>query len=70
MAQQYQSLIATDVKADTRKLDTTEDFTGGLTEDIHGRGGFGGGGTIGLKSFVEQRRKFLLYHAEVRKAGS
>jgi CotH kinase protein len=42
---QYQALIAADVKADTRKLDTAEAFHTGVA---------------GLRRFVEQRRAFLL----------
>jgi hypothetical protein len=42
---QYQALIAADLKADTRKLDTAEDFHTGIA---------------GLRRFVEQRRAFLL----------
>lgn len=65
LAQQYHSLIALDVKADTRKLDSTEDFMKGLTEDIEGKGeGPGGGGTISLKTFAEQRRAFLFRRGE------
>jgi hypothetical protein len=45
MVAHYQALIATDVKSDTRKLDTIEAFYGGIA---------------GLKAFVEQRRAFLL----------
>ena len=61
LAQQYHDLIAADVRKDTRKLDPTEDFEKSLTTDIAGSG-FGpfGGGTIGLKNFCDQRRKFLL----------
>ena len=47
--QQYQALIATDVKADTRKLYSTEAFTTGATGDADS-----------LKVFVEKRREFLL----------
>ena len=61
IAQQYHDLIAEDVKIDTRKLDPTEDFTKSLTEDIAGQGfGPGGGGTIALKNFADQRRAYLL----------
>jgi hypothetical protein len=62
LAQQCHALIADDVKADTRKLDTTEAFLTGLTGDTQGPGGFRGpgGGSVGLKSFVEQRQKYLL----------
>jgi spore coat protein CotH len=47
--QQYQSLIAADVKADTRKLYTFEAFQAGTD-----------GEERSLKSFVEKRRAFLL----------
>ena len=61
LAQQYHDMIAADIRADTRKLDTTEDFERSLTQDIPGRGmGPGGGGTIGLKNFADQRRAYLL----------
>jgi hypothetical protein len=46
MAQQYHDLIAADVKADTRKIYSTEAFESGLDGS--------------LKSFVERRRAFLL----------
>jgi len=64
IAEKYYALIADDVKADTRKLYSTEQFEKGLTEDIPGRGfGPGGGGTISLKNFADQRRAYLLnYH--------
>lgn len=60
VAQQYHSLIAEDVKADTRKLDSTESFLTGLHGDPNGDGGSGGRGRISLRSFAEQRRTFLL----------
>ena len=61
IARQHQALIAAEVEADTRKLDSTEAFTRGLTEDIAGTGGGPGrGGSIGLKNFADQRRAFLL----------
>lgn len=65
MAAQYQSLIAADVKTDTRKLDSTEAFTAGLTVDREEEGGRPGGApAMSMKTFVEQRRKFLLNYAE------
>jgi hypothetical protein len=45
IAQRYQALIAADVKADTRKLDSNEAFEAGLTT---------------LKAFADQRRAYLL----------
>jgi hypothetical protein len=65
MARQHQALIAAEVKADTRKLDSTENFTKGLTEDIagSGRGPFQGG-SMGIKNFADQRRAFLLQRQE------
>ena len=69
LAKEYQSVIADAVKVDTRKLDSTEAFFAGLDGAPQSEGGFGPGrGQRGsLKSFAEQRRQFLLNHAEVRK---
>jgi len=69
MAAKYQELIAEDVKTDTRKLDSTEAFTAGLTVDREeeqgfGRGGPGGAPAMSMKTFVENRRKFLLGYTE------
>lgn len=62
IARQYHVLIANDVRDDTRKLDTTDAFLKSMIEDIPGnnRPGPGGRGTIGIKSFADQRREFLL----------
>jgi hypothetical protein len=46
---QYQSVIAADVKADTRKLYPTEQFTSGIDQ-----------GNSSVKNFVDRRRAFLL----------
>jgi spore coat protein CotH len=68
MAATYQALIAEDVKKDTRKLDTTEAFTAGLTVDREEEGGWGGrpgsAPAMSMKTFVENRRKFLLEYKE------
>ena len=71
LAQQYHSLIAEDVTADTRKLDSSEAFMKGLTEDVQeaGGGGFGGGAKISLKRFAEQRRAYLLNRPDVKAAN-
>jgi len=69
MAEQYQSLIAADIETDTRKLSTTEAFFNNVAQDSSGmtsgrfgggRGGFGGGSGMSLKSFVEERSEYLL----------
>mgnify|MGYP001424676106 FL=1 len=70
----YQATIAADVKADKRKLGTTEEFTTGLTVDRPE--GFGGPIStpgLSLKSFVEKRHAFIanaleLYDRERRSA--
>jgi hypothetical protein len=49
IAQQYHNLIDADVKRDTRKLESYEDFEASLGDDARS-----------LKSFVTQRRAFLL----------
>ncbi|HUS36201.1 MAG TPA: CotH kinase family protein [Verrucomicrobiae bacterium] len=62
VAQKYHDLIAEDVREDTRKLDSTEEFEKNLTEDIAGNGRPGpfGGSRMGLKKFFEERRAYLL----------
>lgn len=60
MVTTYQSFIADEVKADTRKLDSTEAFFSGATNDVVKLEGFRGPPTISLKSFAEQRRAYLL----------
>ncbi|MBI3416906.1 MAG: CotH kinase family protein [Verrucomicrobia bacterium] len=65
LAQQYQAVIASDIAKDTRKLDSTEAFTKGLTEDVEAEGP--GGMTIGLKNFADQRRKYLLNYVSANK---
>ena len=73
VALQHHSLIADAVKADTRKLYSTDAFLRGVTEDTpteEGQGGPGGSrSTISLKHFAEQRRAYLLNHAEVKKSA-
>ena len=49
IAQRHQALIAADVNADTRKLDTNEAFSAGLDA---------------LKTFAERRREYLLGYKE------
>jgi hypothetical protein len=55
IATSHQSLIASEIKADTRKLASFDSFQTGLSGDgpIQGRG-------ISLKSFADQRRAYLL----------
>ena len=60
IAREYQALIADDVEADTRKLDSTEAFHQGLKENVEASGVFGRGVKIGIKSFADQRRAYLL----------
>ena len=60
---QYRSLIATDVEADTRKLYPTAAFQNGITGDTAESAGAGfgpGGPTMNLKSFADKRRDYLL----------
>jgi hypothetical protein len=61
LVQQWQSLIAADVKADTRKIFSTAAFTKAVTEDGF-EPGFGPTAppNMSLKSFLEQRREYLL----------
>jgi len=110
LARQLQAVVAEDMKTDNRKLDSTENFTSGVTKDraesapgpapaggpggppdfpgfgpppggfggpggpggFGGRGGRGPGGDapqLSLKSFMEQRRAYLLELDEVKAAA-
>lgn len=70
LAAQYQSLIAADVKTDTRKLESYDAFIKGVTEDTEEEGFRGPRRSIGLKTFFEQRRAFLLkYNAAQHETG-
>jgi len=58
---QWQALIAADVKSDTRKIFSTEAFTKAVTQDGF-EPGFGPTAppSMSLKSFMDQRRAYLL----------
>lgn len=60
IAEKYHTLIAAEVKADTRKLESTEAFSKGLTGDAES------GGPIPLKAFADQRRAYLLKQATAK----
>jgi hypothetical protein len=66
IAESYHSLIAADIEADTKKLDSNERFAQGLDGSAPASGGRGG--AVALKSFADQRRAYLLSHPEVKKA--
>ncbi len=59
IARKYHDLIAAEVRLDTRKLDSTEDFEQSLTGEVSGGSGFGRR-PPSLKSFANQRRAYLL----------
>lgn len=60
LAEQLQSVIAADIKTDTHKLEPTDAFGSGLTEDR--------GRSTSIKSFAEKRRAYLLGLPEVQQA--
>ncbi len=60
LAEAYRARIADYVKADTRKLDSYEDFEKGIGSSTEQPGPCGTEQRIGLKPFVEQRRAYLL----------
>ncbi|GAB1487641.1 hypothetical protein MASR2M8_00810 [Opitutaceae bacterium] len=62
----YQALSDHEVEIDTRKLDTHENFRRGLTEDFLSRGIRGSSYLMGLRSFADQRRAYLLKHPAIR----
>jgi hypothetical protein len=60
----YEKLIAADVTADTRKLDSTEAFTIG----IHGPADGTPAAASTIRGFADQRRAALLSHPEIQRA--
>lgn len=70
VAESYQQMIADELKADTRKDSSYEAFIAGISgETAQAPGGPAGMRRSGsLKSFVEQRRAFLLSHEQVKAA--
>jgi hypothetical protein len=68
IVERYQSMIAEDVKLDTRKLYSTDSFARGIdgVDESEG-GGFGGPIAISLKNFAEKRREYLLQYREEKK---
>jgi hypothetical protein len=74
IAEQYQAVIAADVKEDNRKLDTTDNFTKGVTVDRveapagDSGGGFGRGGRGGRGGFNDAPRLSLKGFADQRRA--
>jgi len=78
IATEFHNLIAEDVKKDTRKLESYEDFEKSLMQNTGGRGPGGGGGpggfggpggreTLGIKVFADQRREYLMNYKEGKK---
>ena len=71
---QYRSLIEKEVEADTRKLDSFEDFKK-FTADTPpaaepgGRRGPAGMSGMSLRAFADQRRKYLLDYKEPKAGG-
>jgi len=75
---QYRKLIEKDLEIDSRKLDSFEAFKRN-TDENRPAGGMGPGGPGGgfgrgpqgmnIRAFVEQRQKYLLNNADVKKAG-
>ena len=65
-ATEFQRLIAADVKTDTHALYPFEAFQKSVTEDIEEQGFRGPRQRMSLKSFVEQRRAFLLGYRDTK----
>jgi hypothetical protein len=68
VAKGHQALISDAVKADTKKLDTFEDFQKALEPAPATDADGGGQGRTSLRSFVEQRRAYLLGLETVKNA--
>ena len=76
---QYRALLDKEIEADTRKLSTYDAFKRSTADEAGPGAGPGGpppggrgpgGGGMPLRAFAEQRSKYLLGHAEVRKVAA
>jgi hypothetical protein len=65
---QYRTLLDQEIAADTRKLSSHEGFMRATADDAGAPPG--GRGGMSLRAFAEQRSKYLLGHAEVRKVAA
>lgn len=65
----YVSLIDREVKADRKKLTSYEAFQQTVSSE-HRPAATGGRPQMSLRSFADQRRKFLLNHPEIRALGT
>jgi spore coat protein CotH len=64
---QYQALISDQVKADTRKFDSFEDFTRAISGESTAQSSADSQRSISLKNFADQRRAYLLNYPEIKK---
>ena len=62
LAKQYHRLIDSEIKKDTRKLDSYESFQKSLTENTDTHSPRGPSTRISLKGFIEKRRHYLDKH--------
>lgn len=71
LVRQYETLIDKALEADTRKLSSYAEFKQALSSEREplppGGEGRGPRGGATLRSFVEQRREYLLNHEEIKK---
>jgi len=69
LAGQYQALIASDMEMDTHNLYSVEAFSSGVDGEVASQG-FGGGfaspPSMSLRSFVDERRAYLLSHPDIQ----
>lgn len=67
IVKQQRALIEKEIEADTRKLDSYDAFKAGLGDATEKAETAGPRRSLSLKEFVEQRRKYLLNHPEIKK---
>ncbi|MCI0460636.1 MAG: CotH kinase family protein, partial [Gemmataceae bacterium] len=66
---QYRSLIEMEIEADTRKLSSSDTFKQATADMAGAEAGQGRRPSLSLRAFAEQRRQYLLNHAEIHKAA-
>jgi hypothetical protein len=65
----HRDLIESEIQLDTRKMSSLAAFQQSTADGPGAAPAGGGRPTLSLRAFADQRREFLLNHAEVKKAG-
>ena len=70
IVQRYRTLLDAELERDTRKLSSLEAFRASVAETVSAPEGGPRRQASNLRTFIEQRRQFLLNHPEIKNLKS